>query len=155
MGKEFDLNAAEEKYGNLCKEFCKAACCRNTILLDMTPEEFDIFIQRAKQVEPAIFQERLLDFALGNDYQKEGIFYLENEKGNLDVGINGKCHNLLPDNSCDIYNDRPTPCRGLEVGSDTCGESRKDIGLRPLEKVISMDEIPVSNSFSLKRLIGR
>lgn len=46
--------------------------------------------------------------------------------------FNRGCPFLSDDDSCSVYDTRPTVCRAFEAGSPQCAEARRRIGLQPL-----------------------
>ena len=98
---------------NLCKDAgCAAACCRDMWL--RVKKDLSDYFPRATEIPYDDLHEKLPD---GTYFARSaGVYW---------VRIVGPCENLLPDSNCAIYENRPSDCKNLPIGSDECIKARR------------------------------
>ena len=121
---------------NPCLSQCNGACCKDLMFFNVPKEDLD------KLTPPSIRAIELIGNTPSEIYDSLpvpiGVYYSKNLNNSYDLVISGSCGNLKTDGSCAIYETRPEACRELEVRSSECVAARKNIGLRPLQPLISM-----------------
>ena len=116
-------------------ETCTAQCCRAPILMQLSSSEYQLHrnsIGIKVVIKPRGYAQR---FEKPQSWVTEAgeRRYFEVRSG-LSAGqgiykVESDCGNLQADNSCGIYNARPSACRAFETGSPECLKLRRAAGL--------------------------
>lgn len=99
---------------------CQAQCCKSVAIELSEPEDADDY----------------MDFKW---YLYHGFTVFQDKDGDWNVDIPHRCHNLLADNRCAVYDDRPPVCRDFEVRS--CDDDEETDNLVDLEKPEDVDKL--------------
>jgi Fe-S-cluster containining protein len=86
---------------------CGAECCKSVAIELDDPEDLD-------------------DYMDLKWYLYHGFTVFQDHEGDWHVDIPHRCHNLLADNRCAVYRDRPPVCRDFEVRNCDNGDDEEN-----------------------------
>lgn len=125
--------------GELCHS-CVGACCRNVRFRNLTPDELSTAFPNATRV--ATYDEAYDALEFGGTATPDYVLFAPLENGIIAAAVIGKCPNLTPQNTCNIYTQRPTECAEFPEGGKSCAKTRRSYRLEtPNVTIIPLTEV--------------